>query len=78
MSSQPQRDPVLHAAALFLGLIALAVLVQARRIAEQRESVGIERSRRLELEERLRTRERQLDGALGKISELKADEPAGE
>jgi len=62
--------------AMALGVIALAVLVEARRAGEGDEQRRIERNRRFELEEQLATRSAQLNGALEKITEIKGGQPA--
>lgn len=58
-----------------LALLALVVLMEARKAGEGDEQRRIERNRRLELEEQLETRNAQLNGALEKITEIKGGQP---
>lgn len=76
MSPRPQRNPTLAIVAALLGVIALAVLVEARKAGEGDEQRRIEHNRRLELEDQLATRSAQLNGALEKITEIKGGQPA--
>lgn len=75
MNPRPQRNPTLVIVGALLGLLALAVLMEARKAGEGDEQRRIERNRRLELEEQLETRNAQLNGALEKITEIKGGQP---
>jgi len=76
VSPLPSRDPALVAVGVGLLLLAVVVLVEARKLGELETRRRLERSRRAELEERLAVRSQQLDGALERIVEIKGGQPA--
>ena len=77
---RPRSEGNLETALLLALLIAMLLWQERRRVAVIEENMRVELGRRHTLQDRLETREEQLDGALGRIKELMPDEhaPSGE
>jgi len=71
MSPPPRRDRELLFALALLALVGVLVDRAVHRLDQEGEQAAVERARRLELEERLKSRDSSLDGALDTISQLK-------
>lgn len=76
LSPRPPRDLPLLAMAAAALLIGFVLALESRRVGDLERRSRIAQNKHTELEQQLRNRTVQLDGALETITELKGGQPA--